>query len=138
MRDHLYRAFYIVEEKDNFRIFKHEVYPETVGQFTGLTDKNGVKIFEGDILLQKTTEKFKEVNPAQWERRYIVRYGYCDFDRGTAGYDTIGFFLSSTHNSYVQMGIGSIERDNLDGYYPYEVIGNIHDNPEYLREGNKS
>lgn len=32
------------------RYYKVEVYPETVGMFVGYTDRNGVKIFEGDIL----------------------------------------------------------------------------------------
>jgi uncharacterized phage protein (TIGR01671 family) len=45
-----YRAFYIVEEKDNFRVYKNEVVPETVGQFIGLLDIDEKKIFEGDIL----------------------------------------------------------------------------------------
>lgn len=40
----------------------HEVIPETVEQFTGLTDKNGKKIFEGDII-------------AYGDDRYLVNFG---------------------------------------------------------------
>ena len=47
-----------------------EVIPETVGQFTGVTDKNGVKIFEGDILL------FGDKSFAVEWQNDIVGFGY--------------------------------------------------------------
>lgn len=92
---------------------KHEVIPETVGQYTGLTDKNGVKIFEGDIV------------------RYYGTYALEVFIEN--GHTKIRWFDTVTNR---------IETDlffcyDAEVYGECEGIGNIHDNPELLKEGAK-
>ena len=86
-----------------------EVYPETVGQYIGVTDKNGKKIFEGNIV------KYKEVR-----RIYMIGY-----DEYSMEY-TFLYYHKELKNTYC----GGFVRKS-DGK-SIEVIGNIHDNPELL------
>lgn len=85
------------------------VTPETVGQYTGLTDKNGKKIFEGDII--KATDSVPEYN------LMVVRNE--DF-----GCFNDYYFGGEKH--YTE------QIRNADWYLRYKIIGNIHDNPELL------
>ena len=98
------------------------VDPTTVGQFTGLTDKNGVKIFEGDIVKEyKSKDKVKGV----------VKFG--EYQSGINKYaDDLGFYVEWTTENFLIQELGYWCRKNM-----LEVIGNVHDNPELLEGSNK-
>lgn len=101
----------------------YEVDPETVGQFTGLTDKNGKKIFEGDIV--KT--HYANTKKSDFTEQVVFHNGrFCSM-----------FTLSKNGRMFSNLadGIPHLPQDNLPYMEWCEVIGNIHDNPELLKEG---
>ena len=81
-----------------------KVVPETIGQYTGFTDKNGKKIFEEDIIRKTNEGRHPEIFTANIRTDFRVNeevyYGPCER------------FIESCE---------------------YEIIGNIHDNPEFLK-----
>lgn len=106
---------------------KYEVDPETVGQFTGMTDKNGKKIFEGDIL--EYTSKMVNMRSGlptgrTCTQRSVVEWGGYRWNRKEI-YNTQ---WTSNWNNY---GYTTDLYPNIVADYA-EVIGNIHDNPEPL------
>lgn len=83
----------------------YAVDPATIGQYTGLTDKNGKRIFEGDLITIPGSKRQGLPAPVTWSN-FDARFEIC------------------------RRGFNPICLDGDEGIY--EVIGNIHDNYEFL------
>ena len=94
-----------------------EVDPETVGQYTGLKDKNGKRIFEGDVVAQNWYDYNAPLDDSFGE---VV---FCEYN--------CSFSVMDIENG------GIVPLGNCHAYHwEAEVIGNIHDNPELLEVNN--
>lgn len=88
-----------------------EVIPETIGQFTGLLDKNGNRIFEGDVL--SIYDQYNDVW-TQKGAKVVFSYNYVG-----------GWVLESSQQKHLNIGTRTKY---------VQIIGNIHDNPELLED----
>ena len=101
---------------------KRVVIPETIGQYTGVTDKNGERIFEGDIVKYKDACKFGDNDKMEEAEEQYLCTNIVEFKNGRffplpQRCDCEDYFFSY-------------------GSYDFEVVGNVHDNPELLRGNN--
>ena len=101
-------------KRDDYEVYMIEVIPETLGQYTGLKDKNGKEIYEGDIIFDSFYEKKAKVV-------FLEGAFWLDYIDDFKEYETI-------HKRYQLIA-------NYDNKSVLEVIGNIYDNPELLEEG---
>lgn len=109
------KGYYVYDEHLNLHYINTgrgvlvEIDRKTLRQYTGLKDKNGKEIYEGDILRSRT------------ELLYLVKYN--EYDAGFYAYDVF--------EGKIQNGINSLNRDIIKSY-DLEVIGNIYENKELL------
>ena len=116
-KDDKKERYFITQFSGNYT-FEHEVDPNTVGQFTGLRDKNGRDIWEGDI--------FKEDGSGIVRSVFRVPGGLAFEDNPVSfGYD---------HRAPVYPYSSIAEMQSVSWLSQCcEVIGNIHDDPELLK-----
>lgn len=102
-----YQVRLVVEGIETLIGDRHRIDPSTVGQYTGLTGKNGKRIFEGDILL-----------PSKGSLQIHLLVVFLDFS----------WQMVLPSQKYYRHRL-EVKDNGI-----YEVIGNIHENPELLGE----
>lgn len=119
-------AFILAQARGDFFATWFPVDPSTVGQYTGLTDKNGERIFEGDVVRATIKRSYGCQSPRT--------------EKGVIGYDCIGMiglilYRAKNGENVWSDFFNELSMSGLIEDYYFEVIGNIHDNTELLEGG---
>ena len=95
---------------DNWQQFWCLVDPKTLGGFTGLHDKNGKEIYEGDVV------------------SFVANYSSkpCGYMNGMVEFKDLQWLLTNKNGSY------SIMEETDEFYAKSEIVANIYENPEFL------
>lgn len=104
--DEIQKSYCIIDNEEGIG---REVILETIGQYTGLKDKNGKEIYEGDIV--KINDEI--ITQVIWDKDYL------------------GYFLYANEENSIEY-FENGEQPLYDYWESIEVIGNIHDNKELL------
>lgn len=102
-----------------------------IQQFTGLLDKNGKEIYEGDIVKWQEEVTAGGYNLFNFQVKYNTNSGFSDC-LGGFYLEAINYKNSYTNDKFVQT-CGLIQNNSPDGYC-IKIIGNIFENPEFLEK----
>jgi uncharacterized phage protein (TIGR01671 family) len=108
---------HLIFHADSYTVWEYaEINPETLCQFTGLTDKNGNKIWENDIVSTKSNVRVQIKFGKYYDRFAMWKYHQ-------------GFYMAFSDKGR------DFYRNEL-GYWhnKIEIVGNIFDNPELVKE----
>ena len=111
-------------------IWQHEGQPIEIMQYTGLKDKNGKGIYEGDVLLIPDEYKERILDDGSGPTEPFNHLALVIFQDGSFGVDI------KERGDYFSKGFWSFPDIHRDfGLFEFEVIGDIYENPELVRRG---
>lgn len=109
-----------------------EVAPDTIGQYTGLKDKVGKKIFEGDILRLTIPDGSTRHFVVEWANRNRLLMPLGGFEHDGNAVRISGWcFNWEGRRLYPSFRSGVPDNERMT------IVGNIHDNPEMVKGGEK-